>query len=182
MDDDGNPQRRMDDRQDRIQTVFQKLNASTGHKKIPLFSSFDFGDRTTYAVPPSTELLSRVQAFLPQMEASNNLLAQRVQVDPKEVDIENVNEGVGHYIEMNLGLGVFEDRAHSAAPNSQDTEMSTSSSDTSESDSESDSDVDTDASSEIITSFLPSRPIKPLPRRFSRRPQIIVLDEQPAAS
>lgn len=45
-------------------------------------------------------VLSRVQAFLPQMEASNTILAQRVQADPKSVDIENVEDGMGQYIEM----------------------------------------------------------------------------------
>ena len=39
------------------------------------------------------------------------------------------------------------------------------------------SDVDSDASSEIITSFVPSRPIKPLPRRASTQPKIVMLDD-----
>lgn len=81
---------------------------------------------------------------------------------------------------QNLGLGVFEDRSR---PN-EDSEMSTSSSSDDSSDSsdkhgeEDDSDVDSDASSLIITSFVPARPIKPLPKRANKRPEIIVLDEK----
>ena len=45
-------------------------------------------------------VLSRVQAFLPQMEASNAVLAQKVQADPASVDIENIAEGAEQYIEM----------------------------------------------------------------------------------
>jgi len=79
---------------------------------------------------------------------------------------------------QNLGLGVFEDRSR---PN-EDSEMSTSSSSDDSSDSsdkhgEDDSDLDSDASSLIITSFVPVRPIKPLPKRANKRPEIIVLDE-----
>ena len=42
------------------------------------------------------------------------------------------------------------------------------------------SDYDSDASSEIITSFVPVRPIKPLPRRSLNRacPQIIILEDK----
>jgi hypothetical protein len=36
------------------------------------------------------------------LEASNTLLAQRVQADPMSVDIENVKDGEGRYIEMVL--------------------------------------------------------------------------------
>ena len=44
-------------------------------------------------------MLSRVQAFLPQIEASNAILAQ---ADPMLVDIENVAETDDRYIEMVL--------------------------------------------------------------------------------
>jgi len=82
---------------------------------------------------------------------------------------------------QNLGLGVFEDRPR---PSEEDSEMSTSSSSEDSSDSsdkpheEDDSDADSDASSLIITSFVPARPIKPLPKRANKRPEIIVLDEK----
>ncbi|KIM40659.1 hypothetical protein M413DRAFT_446076 [Hebeloma cylindrosporum] len=169
-------------RQARIQSYLEKINSSAQPTRafdnpIP---QFDFGDRTTFPVKPNSELLSRVQAFLPQMEASNTMLSQRMQDDPASVDIEHIPEGMDQYIEMNLGLGVFEDRSHTT----EDSEMSTSSSSDDSSDSsdkaqeEDDSDLDSDASSLIITSFVPARPIKPLPKRANKpRPEIIVLDE-----
>ena len=43
------------------------------------------------------KVLARVQAFLPQMEASNAILSQ---ADPRSVDIENVTEADHQYIEM----------------------------------------------------------------------------------
>jgi hypothetical protein len=42
-------------------------------------------------------VLARVQAFLPQIEASNAILAQ---ADPMSLDIENVAETDNRYIEM----------------------------------------------------------------------------------
>jgi hypothetical protein len=45
-------------------------------------------------------VLSRVQAFLPQLEASNAVLAQRFQENPQSVDIENIQEDEQFYIEM----------------------------------------------------------------------------------
>lgn len=82
---------------------------------------------------------------------------------------------------QNLGLGVFEGQSR---PN-EDSEMSTSSSSDDTSDDsdkpreeEDDSDLDSDASSLIITSFVPVRPIKPLPKRANKRPEIIVLDDE----
>jgi hypothetical protein len=53
-----------------------------------------------YYYIPAT-VLSRVQAFLPQLKASNALLARR---DPKSIDIENVGDEEGQYIQMDLGL------------------------------------------------------------------------------
>lgn len=45
-------------------------------------------------------VLSRVQAFLPQLEASNALLSQRAQEDPDSINIEHIPEGMEQYIEM----------------------------------------------------------------------------------
>ncbi|PPQ92581.1 hypothetical protein CVT25_007273 [Psilocybe cyanescens] len=174
-----------EDRQARIQSYLEKLNASSQTRNFARPSGipeFNFGDRTTFSVKPPTELLSRVQAFLPQLEASNALLSQRAQEDPNSVDIEHIPEGMDQYIEMNLGLGVFEDRSHPVNRENEDSEMSTSSSSSESSDKtrDEDSDADSDESSEIITSFIPSRPIKPLPKRASNKPRpgIVVLDEQ----
>ena len=45
-------------------------------------------------------VLSRVQAFLPQLEASNAILAQRARDDPNSIDIEHIPDGMDQYIEM----------------------------------------------------------------------------------
>jgi hypothetical protein len=170
-------------RQSRIQSYLEKLNSSTAQTSRPFDAQFHIGNRATFPIKPNSELLTRVQAFLPQMEASNTLLSQRMQEDPTSVDIEHIPEEMSQYVEMNLGLGVFEDRSR---PNQgQDSEMPTSSSSDNSSDSSDkpreadDSDVDSDASSIIITSFVPARPIKPLPKRaHKQRPEIIVLDKK----
>ncbi|KAG7445168.1 uncharacterized protein BT62DRAFT_898171 [Guyanagaster necrorhizus] len=165
----------------RIEAVMHKLNtASDPRPPATTAKSFDFGERRTFAVDAPSELLSRVQAFLPQMEASNAILAQRVELDPKSVNIEHITEGMNQYIEMNLGLGVFEHHKDAQSQQGLDFQMGSSSS--SESDEEDSSDTDTDSSSEIITSFLPSpRLIKPLPKRGlsgNKSPRIIVLGGQ----
>ncbi|KAJ3507752.1 hypothetical protein NLJ89_g6128 [Agrocybe chaxingu] len=172
-------------RQSRIQSFLEKLNSTSQTREFLPPSGvpkFDFGNRTTFATNAPTELLSRVQAFLPQLEASNAILSQKMQEDPSSVDIEHISEGIDRYIEMNLGLGLFEDRSGRREHPNEDTEMSTSSTSSSESSGkgqEDDSDFDSDASSEIITCFVPSRPIKPLPRRaLNKRPEIIVLDQK----
>ncbi|KAH9052317.1 hypothetical protein EDB87DRAFT_1527883, partial [Lactarius vividus] len=79
--------------------------------------SFDFGDRRTFGVDPPTELLARVQQFLPQIEQSNAELAHR---DPRSIDIEHIEETDERVIQMaskrsNLGLGVFEQRRAGAS-------------------------------------------------------------------
>ena len=154
-------------------------------------------------------VLSRVQAFLPRLEASNVLLAQRVKEDPSSVDIEHISTGMEQYIEMvrpsriladswpilsliqNLGLGVFEDRSKKRETPNEDSEMSnsfsSSSSDASDSsemiqgvDNYDDSDEESDA--EIITSFVPIRRIRPLPRRATNpRPNIVVVNDGDSA-
>ena len=101
---------------------------------------FDFGNRTTFPVPPPTEctslfhksnlmscargvsnyipmrrdvgpffytVLSRVQAFLPQLQASNALLEKRMHQDPESVDIEHLSEGMDQYIEMVSVMWLF---------------------------------------------------------------------------
>ncbi|KIJ94530.1 hypothetical protein K443DRAFT_35520, partial [Laccaria amethystina LaAM-08-1] len=113
-----------DDKHERIRQILENLNSSsatTSSARDPDFPRFDFGDRKTYEVPPPSELLSRVQAFLPQIADSNNALSQRAQEDPGSVDIEHIEEGAERYIEMNLGLGVFEKKTKR---NSYDEEMS----------------------------------------------------------
>lgn len=147
-------------------------------------------------------VLSRVQAFLPQLEASNKALLRQAQEDPSSVDIENV-EGEENYIEMvllnfslwiqplifsvqNLGLGVFEDRSKASNTRSDEFDSSSESGDTSSSSSSgSDSDSDSDSGSSegspdidsgVPTSAPESRPMKPLPRRAAAHPGIVLLD------
>lgn len=148
-------------------------------------------------------MISRVQAFLPQLEVSNSLLAKKMQEDPGSVDIENLTAGVDQYIEMvrsvsvlcwhwplissqNLGLGVFEQRRKnqemdvdvddSESSSYSSTSATSSSGSSASDDTTSDIDYHSDASSEIITCFVPSRPIRPLPKR-KPRPQIVVLGD-----
>ncbi|KAF5375302.1 hypothetical protein D9757_009660 [Collybiopsis confluens] len=169
-----------DARAQRLESIFMKLSSGGATRSafasgLPNFQ-FDFGERKTWAVEPPSELLSRVQAFLPQMEASNAILAQRVKVNPTSVDMEHIEDGEQRYIEMNLGLGVFDmkpkgesgkrDRdtemtdssASSSSSSSSSFSSSSSSSNSSEdsdsaTDAESDSDID---SEEILSSFIPS--------------------------
>jgi hypothetical protein len=87
---------------------------------------------------------------------------------------------------QNLGLGLFEDRSKRKGTPDEDSEMSnlssSSSTDTSDSsemayaDDYDDSDEESDP--EIITSFVPIRRIRPLPRRATNsRPNIVVVSE-----
>ncbi|KAJ3983152.1 hypothetical protein F5890DRAFT_1475593 [Lentinula detonsa] len=154
----------------RLQSIFEKLNSGSSSSSettgsgMP-YPSFNFEERKTWAVDPPSELLSRVQAFLPQIEASNTILTQRAETDPQSVDMEQLEDDSERYIEMNLGLGVFD-----MEPQEQDTEMtdssmsSSSSSSSSTSPSSSDSDSDSDSSDseseldseEILSSCIPS--------------------------
>ncbi|KAF5352606.1 hypothetical protein D9756_006315 [Leucocoprinus leucothites] len=168
-----------DKRQNRIQNLLEKLNSDSKPQTQPGVQKFDFGSRSTFPIHPPSDLLARVQAFLPQIQASNETLSQRMQEDPDSVNLEHISESMDQYIQMNLGLGVFEDRSKKARDD-HDTEMSSTSSSSSSEEVDQDSDIDSDASSEIITSFVPVRPIKPLPRRSLNRarPQIVVLEEK----
>ncbi|KAF6749273.1 hypothetical protein DFP72DRAFT_544485 [Ephemerocybe angulata] len=74
-----------------------QINPSARPAGLP---SFDFGNRSTGEFTPNTELLSRIQAFLPQLEASNRELLQRAQANPGSVDIEHLEPGQDGYIEM----------------------------------------------------------------------------------
>ncbi|KAG8890941.1 hypothetical protein FRB98_002961 [Tulasnella sp. 332] len=111
----------------------------------------------TYAIPPPTDLLTRLEAFLPAIKEANEALEKKVATEgPASVDIENGGpdvvsdadepnseddaigeddfdvddeegdneavaapslEGRKPYIEMHLGLGVFEERPQPARMN-----------------------------------------------------------------
>ncbi|KAG8739777.1 hypothetical protein FRC10_005160 [Ceratobasidium sp. 414] len=130
----------------------------------------------------SDTVMQRLQSFLPAMEQSTHDLQQRAQADPASLDIEQLNPSAEEYIEMNLGLGVYESRANrrSQSPHADstdsDTDSSTSSS-SSSSGSDSDSDSDSDTSSRpdvlsILMSAVPPVPRMPVP---SARPNIVIL-------
>ncbi|KAG2185644.1 hypothetical protein INT44_002437 [Umbelopsis vinacea] len=70
--------------------------------------------RKTFKMPVKSDLMTRLQTFLPELESANRQLDQQVSLDPKKVDIENVDDSE-QYIEMNLGLGVFEEKKASAS-------------------------------------------------------------------
>ncbi|TFY63514.1 hypothetical protein EVG20_g6286 [Dentipellis fragilis] len=169
-----------EERMSRLQNTFASLSSASAPAEDGVGTRpFDFGKRETFAVPPPTDLLARVQAFLPALKASNTELAQK---DPQSVDIENVGEEEGQYIEMNLGLGVFEQRKQGAtsseSESSEDQQMDAASA-RSDSDSDSDSYSDTSSEDDIITTIAKAaRPTKPLPRRA--RPQIEVLGSAPS--
>ncbi|KAJ7595909.1 hypothetical protein C8J56DRAFT_923563 [Mycena floridula] len=144
---------------DRVQAAFESGHTTTNFD-LSNKGIFDFGNRVTWAVEPPTELLSRIRTFLPQLEVANAVLAQR---DPKELNIEYLGEGQTQYVEMDLGLGVFESNP------SRDVDMLSSDS------SSSDSSFDSDSEDEIIINTSQTkRPVKPLPRRTL--PKIIVLE------
>ncbi|KAF9390317.1 hypothetical protein CPB97_009535 [Podila verticillata] len=65
------------------------------------------GERKTFKV--QSDLLARLEDFLPKIRDANAELDQKLKEDPKSLDIENVDETSGEqYIEMDLGLGVFD--------------------------------------------------------------------------
>ncbi|KAJ2709745.1 hypothetical protein H4R19_004093 [Coemansia spiralis] len=66
------------------------------------------GERRTFRVDPPSALLARLGAFLPQIAEANKKLEADVAADPSKVDIENIGSEETQYIEMDLGLGVFD--------------------------------------------------------------------------
>ncbi|KAJ7100235.1 hypothetical protein B0H15DRAFT_513935 [Mycena belliarum] len=183
-----------DARLQRIQRALEQLNTVAPSQAAGLESLLNAPGASqpeSGSGVPLEELLARVQEFLPQLQASNAQLAEMAARDPRSVDIENV-EGDEEVIEMNLGLGVFEDRTgKQGSDSSSDEDSSDAESEEKSSDSDSD-DMDTtdDSSSSDVRSAarpqglgrqvapLPrraiiSRPTKPLPRRA--RPEIVVL-------
>jgi len=78
---------------------------------------------------------------------------------------------------QNLGLGLFEDKSRGDNKCDEDSEMTSSSDDLETVDGLSDDDDESDV--EIMTSFVPIRPIKPLPRRVTTpRSNIVVISEE----
>ncbi|KAI8973571.1 hypothetical protein BDF20DRAFT_659550 [Mycotypha africana] len=65
-----------------------------------------------------SDILSKVQAFLPQLKKANEELEQK---DLSKLDIESVDED-GQYIEMNLGLGVYDMKNSEQSDSDEDVE------------------------------------------------------------
>ncbi|KAI8819395.1 uncharacterized protein EV422DRAFT_534571 [Fimicolochytrium jonesii] len=73
----------------------------------------------TFRPEPPSELMSRVAAFLPQLSAANTSLLAQLSQNPEareNVDIEGVDEDDEQYIEMNLGVGVFDTKPDAPTP------------------------------------------------------------------
>jgi len=164
-----------DERRRRIETLLERTNNSASLTNAPAAgSSLVFpmsvdNHESPHPIDPSSELLERVRNFLPQLADSNAALAQQA---PDAIDIENVGEDQEHYVEMNLGLGVFEYRGKPPNP-----EISSSSdSDTKSESSSNDSSSDSESSTEISLTACSSRPMKPLPKR-NRPVGIVVIGE-----
>ncbi|KAJ7666191.1 hypothetical protein DFH06DRAFT_1186185, partial [Mycena polygramma] len=119
-----------DARLERIQRVLEQLNTTSpaaadtaGRGVEHIFNTASPPDAAPRSEGSLNELLARVQAFLPQIEASNTALAEKASMDPRSVDIENV-DGDEKVIQMNLGLGVFEDRTGREGESESDEESS----------------------------------------------------------
>ncbi|OAP62773.1 hypothetical protein AYL99_02000 [Fonsecaea erecta] len=68
------------------------------------------GQTARCAVPPSREsdLKSRLQSFLPQLQQANKELENSKEVADKRID--HVSDDAEHYIEMEVGLGVLSEQ------------------------------------------------------------------------
>ncbi|CAE6456007.1 unnamed protein product [Rhizoctonia solani] len=113
------------------------------------------------------------------MHESTQRLEQQVQSDPSSLDIEHLDPSAQEYIEMNLGLGVYESRPNQprTTSNSEDSDSDGSS----ESDSSSDSDSSSGSSSgsddgpDVLSILM--RAVPPVPRAQPppSRPNIVML-------
>ncbi|TFK22303.1 hypothetical protein FA15DRAFT_706488 [Coprinopsis marcescibilis] len=196
-------------RQQRLQTALENLNASSppppyAGASLSTLAAGSLPGSAPYEVKTNTELLARIQEFLPQLHASNQELLQRARTDPNSVDIEHISEDVDKVIEMKLGLGVFQEkrRRRSKTADNEDAEMSSSCSSSSSSCSSSsssssscssssssdssdgdDSDSDSDSSSSNNAEAKAARLIRALPKRIRKggeatKPTITVLHEE----
>lgn len=102
-------------------------------------------------MPPSSDLLSRLNAFLPAISAANRDLETEIAAGTiAQRNIENVGEKDEAYIEMNLGLGVLKQ----LDPNNPED---------SESEEEEESDAETKAEEKDILGKLLQRPARGKP-------------------
>ncbi|QRV88693.1 hypothetical protein RhiJN_16711 [Ceratobasidium sp. AG-Ba] len=119
------------------------------------------------------------------MEQSTQELQQRARTDPSGFDIEHLAPSTHEYIEMNLGLGVYESRANrQSSPHSSDPSDTDSSTSSSSSDSDSDSE-DSDASDrpDVLSILMSAAPPVPRIPHPPARPNIVMIpsNEQPTS-
>ncbi|KAF9401222.1 hypothetical protein BGX21_002359 [Mortierella sp. AD011] len=96
-----NPLLDLSSKDELISNLLSGNKASTATKDVPAT------ERKTFKV--ESNLLARLEDFLPKIKEANAQLDKKLKEDPKSVDIENVDEKSGEqYIEMDLGLGVFD--------------------------------------------------------------------------
>ncbi|GAB1196465.1 hypothetical protein APSETT444_005736 [Aspergillus pseudonomiae] len=65
-----------------------------------------------HRIDKNSDILSRLSAFLPQMKSANDKLQQEIEAGRgKDLRLDEVDDQTdGQYIEMNLGLGVLEEK------------------------------------------------------------------------
>ncbi|KAI0299967.1 hypothetical protein BC826DRAFT_1102599 [Russula brevipes] len=176
-------------RQQRLQHILERLNGESASAGESPNLSFDFGMRRTNSMEPPTELLARVQQFLPEIERSNAELLQR---DPRSIDIEHIEDADERIIEM-ASLGVFEQRQapsrHSVPSSSSETSFSRSPSratyDTSSGSSASSSllSSSSDSEDEGNGEYSPClRAIRPLPKRSNPVIQLLATKDEEGSS
>lgn len=143
----------------------------------------------------TAQLLQRVQAFLPQLQAANQEVEAQARENPASVDIETFDGSEQEYIQLSLGLGLFEQRTgggDDASSNDSGTsteeESSSTSSDSDEdgSSSHEEEEEEEDPQPDLISLVTGTRPVLPLPKsRHSQRttpgnPGIVVLSSSDA--
>ncbi|KAF9406924.1 hypothetical protein BGZ94_002897 [Podila epigama] len=90
-----------------LQPILASLLNDSNDKKTPVSMPPPPSERKTFRI--KSDLLARLEDFLPKIRDANAELDQKLKEDPKSLDIENVDEESGEqYIEMDLGLGVFD--------------------------------------------------------------------------
>ncbi|KAF9999597.1 hypothetical protein BGZ80_003474 [Entomortierella chlamydospora] len=96
-----NPLLDLSSKDELISNLLSGNKPSTAAKDVPAT------ERKTFKV--ESNLLARLEDFLPKIKEANAQLDKKLKEDPESVDIENVDEESGEqYIEMDLGLGVFD--------------------------------------------------------------------------
>ncbi|KAJ1667046.1 hypothetical protein EV178_001767 [Coemansia sp. RSA 1646] len=147
--------------------------------------------RKTFRVEPPSALLSRLQSFLPQIAEANKKLESEMTEDPSKLDIENVEDSSSQYIEMDLGLGVFDMKPKKDSEKADDIVINTrGSAYTSDSDSSDHERSDSESSSHLQQEFgsmgskiiIDPASASTSSKRLGKKPHIEVLDSSRASN